>query len=121
MSDMDYEAIAQQLRNCSEIAPGLNKGADAIDRLGARVAELKAENERLKTESKWQPMDTLPKPGSHILVYYPFSGLGHVEDAHVYDDGEGRYIVLFDGDMLNNDPTRWMPYPRMGLNSEGED
>ena len=76
---------------------------------GAAIEQLCAHIEKLEADREFRPINELPEPGSKVLLYY--AGVDHYEDATVYDDGDGRYAVLFDGDMLIYDPTHWMPLP----------
>jgi len=42
----------------------------------------------------------------------------HIENGKFYDDGDGPYYVLFDGDTLISEPTHWMPLPSPPKESE---
>ena len=75
----------------------------------------------------WQPIETAPKDGTHILVYGPSAG--YDEDApplgfsvaHWYDDGvnELGWRGIVAGDNIDSysdldedtQPTHWQPLP----------
>jgi hypothetical protein len=99
----------------------------AESRYTARIAELEAEVERLKSEHQWQPIETAPK-GKIVLVHYK-NCLGNgrtvrakfylrvtlesddsesgYADAGWYEEAEGHEYLS----PLESDPTHWMPLP----------
>jgi len=60
---------------------------------------------------KLKHIDTAPI-GKKILLFWKNSG--HFEDGTIYHDedaGGARYHVLFDGEVLNSQPTHWCELP----------
>jgi hypothetical protein len=58
---------------------------------------------------KWEPIETAPRSGRGLIYFSPS---GHIEDADFHEDDEGDwYYVLFDGEVLDVEPTHWMPRP----------
>ena len=64
--------------------------------------------------SNWSSWDSIQEAvGETVLVKFRIHDLIHIEDATIYDDGDGPYYVLFDGDSFNVtvEPVGWMRIP----------
>lgn len=63
------------------------------------------------TIETWQPIETAPKDGSHILGTWErtWPRTPHLES--VYFEG-GFWSYSADGDLLTFPPTHWMPLPK---------
>lgn len=66
-------------------------------------------------EMKWQPIETAPKDGTHIIAWRATAKPPHCESMYFvpYDeDGNGLWHWVQDGDSPSeNFPTHWMPLP----------
>lgn len=59
----------------------------------------------------WISVDErLPDYEKRVLLYWKESE--HIEDGAFYDGDNGPYHALFDGEMLNHEPSHWMPMPQ---------
>jgi hypothetical protein len=71
--------------------------------------------------SEWQPIETVPKDGTRILVYFGSMGVREVfwSDAHdadfklwcVDDNKHGPYYLRGWSETGERAPTHWMPLP----------
>ena len=61
-------------------------------------------------EGGWQPIETAPKDGTWIMVYWPTMGIGQYPFVVFWDEGwqPARYS---DRDYGEAFPTHWMPLP----------
>lgn len=68
---------------------------------------------------EWQPIETAPKDGTEVLIYYPeWGNKKNVVFAAEYDIGrpgmeevEGTWYVFHYGPKPAAPPTHWMPLP----------
>lgn len=74
---------------------------------------------------KWQPIETAPKNGTKVDLWYP-GIIGRVADSFWAEDGvwsPGYWITRdSEGDTHlypNSAPTHWMPLPTSPSNEEG--
>lgn len=95
------------------------EAADHIESLYAEALKMQAENERLKAAQQWQPIESAPKDGTRILLFFPndvgvISGEWNFErfnanpKPHFTHDQEQRWGVRH---MRANQPTHWKPLP----------
>ena len=57
----------------------------------------------------WQPIETAPKDGTHVLGYGPMDdGTYWMEDLYWYESMEAWPITFMHG---HGEPTHWMPLP----------
>ncbi len=102
------------------------QAADEIERLRSRVMELEAELRPWRSArnrvncagvSEWRNLDTVPKDGSDILLWFPD------EEACViaaWQDTPPYPWVMMDGMVAyhENTPAHWMPLPAPPRNRE---
>lgn len=71
---------------------------------------------------QWQPIETCPKDGKEVLVYFKGIGVCQVAWVNPYEDGDDRYNIWCVSDNKNapaplrgygseSDATHWMPLP----------
>jgi len=82
----------------------------ARDAAFKRVAELEAENKRLRDAVQWQPIETAPKDGTRVLIFVD----GYVKIARSL--GVVWSVFHCDDEFYNeeyhlNYPTHWQPLP----------
>lgn len=78
-----------------------------------RIAELEAENARLRAAAEWKPISEAPKDGTEVLLFFLGSESPVVIGHHFGDDG-GWYpqdATTFNGNDFGDDPTLFMPLP----------
>lgn len=80
--------------------------AAAIEERDSRIAELEAENARLREESEWRPIETAPKYGTHILGFHPESA-----QAHGYMDAGLCVLRWVDADEDGEWEAEWQIQP----------
>jgi hypothetical protein len=71
-------------------------------------------NEQFLTKGRamWQPIDTAPKDGTWVLLYWPMTRTNVVVGGHFYcaRDGEEMWWSLPRVES-SKEPTHWMPLP----------
>jgi hypothetical protein len=73
--------------------------------------------------SEWQPIETAPKDGTHIILFWPYvTDEGHVTSGYWYLPGEGEIAGWHSWDVNGyaTPPTHWMPLPAPPLDLTGE-
>ena len=60
--------------------------------------------------SDWRPMETAPKDGTPVLIYFPRIGSQRRGQAVAYYHRVSGSWVTHPG-MYNRSPTHWMPLP----------
>ena len=79
------------------------------DALTARIAELEAENEKLKAERRWIPVEErLPKDNEYVLVYCSANGFYNIDC--LYDGSWLEAADYYEEDVI---VTHWMPLPEL--------
>jgi len=86
--------------------------------------DLRAELDALKSQEKiptWQPIETAPKDGRDIIVYFKTAGIRQVSWCDEYGDPSGEYALWRVDDNKHGpyalrgyrpgDDTHWMPLP----------
>lgn len=64
----------------------------------------------------WQPIDTAPKDGSHVLCYAP-----ELQFVGFYGDPINKWCYMAPGvPVAPTQPTHWMPLPAAPVQQEGE-
>jgi len=86
---------------------------DRIERVQELILQLKKQNDYLAARGcfwGWQPIETAPKDGTWIMVYWPTMGIGQYPFVVFWDEGwqPARYS---DRDYGEAFPTHWMPLP----------
>lgn len=86
---------------------------DRIERVQELILQLKKQNDHLAARGcfwGWQPIETAPKDGTWIMVYWPTMGIGQYPFVVFWDEGwqPARYS---DRDYGEAFPTHWMPLP----------
>jgi hypothetical protein len=63
----------------------------------------------------WQPIETAPKDGSFVLLFYPRAeppvSIGYWDDAFGIAKIAGWMMMEFDSAFSAVTPTHWMPLP----------
>jgi len=104
---------------------------EEIDDLRAEIERLRAENERLTREcaAEWEPIETAPRDGTTILVYFrrhgPMTVVASDQDDpdadwrpwYIDDHKHGPYVVR---GYRQGDDTHWMPLPKPPKALEGK-
>lgn len=93
----------------------MSDNAYSLELADDRIAELKAEILRLRAlleAETWRPIETAPKDGTWVLLYWPMTRTNVVVAGHFYaaSDGEAVWWSLPKVD-THNDPTHWRPLP----------
>ena len=76
-----------------------------------------------KDNQGWQPIETAPKDGTHILIFCPHDDVP-IAVGHMWA-GEGPAFWSYADELLMNvcpegcDPTHWMPLPPPPEQSDG--
>lgn len=113
-----------------QAADEIEKRTRERDEALAEVERLRAENERLTREcaAEWEPIETAPRDGTTILVYFRWHGPMTVvandqndPDAdwrlwYIDDHKHGPYVVR---GYCEGDDTHWMPLPEPPKALEG--
>lgn len=65
--------------------------------------------------SKWQPIETAPKDGTSVLLWFPsrqgYVGRQDCVPCHWSEWGGGVWENATSGHMQSDTPTHWMPLP----------
>lgn len=91
---------------CTESAAMLRTLCEEVGRLESELARLRA----APAVPEWQPIETVPKDGLHVLV---LTAHGMVRTAR-WSDHKSRWLVAYDKNYAAtsaHDPTHWMPLP----------
>lgn len=102
MSEQDSIAkVIKELRELAEFI-GWYEGGPAVEELA----------DRLQLLHSWQPIDTAPKDGTRVLVYYPPPANASI-DVVVYNHARERWPmrVNLDADDTLITATHWQPLP----------
>ena len=95
----------------------LNSREDELEPLRKRIAELEAENKRLREASKWRPIETAPMD---IVILVKHKNLGWVEgvlNSDMFNSTNDMYkehpwdISFHDLWLYTKDMLGWLPLP----------
>ena len=87
---------------------------ELIEKSLAELSALKTENEELRNDAEWQPIETAPKDGSHFI------GAEFLDDKWWYEEIWWSYSWKFSGGNFLTYPTHWKPLPKPPAMAQGE-